>query len=117
MRYWLSNTYCGRKNSDSPLPISVIKELSNRLAPGKITGQGIAAMGHRISFTNPGWGDIPMLRTYADLIFEQSAGLGAAQPMPADCVRTGFSNRSMLRALIASSCVLADSSSAPYSRS
>ncbi len=48
----------------------------------KITGQAIAAVRHRIGFHEAWLRDIPMLGANADLIFEQSTGLSAAQPVP-----------------------------------
>lgn len=63
------------------------QDIGHGQAPDEITGQGVAAVRHRIGFHEAGLGDIPMLGANANLVFEQGARLGAAQPMP-DGLRT-----------------------------
>lgn len=57
------------------------QDIGHGQSPDEITGQGIAAMGHRTGFHKAWLGDLPMLGANADLVFEQGARLGAAQPM------------------------------------
>ena len=59
------------------------QDIGHSQAPDEITGQAVAAMRHGIGFHEAGSGDIPMLGANANLVFEQGARLGAAQPMPA----------------------------------
>lgn len=88
------------------------QDIGHGQTPDEITGQRVAAVGHRIGFHEAWLGDIPMLGANASLVFEQGARLGAAQ-LWVDWARTGRISRSILRALMASSCILAETDSAP----